>query len=176
VRRFVVTMLVAATAHAAVRPGEAPAQVAAPALKAAFLYNFAKFTGWPADALASGARLVLCSTDAVVGGALGATTAGRSIDGHAIETRHVDPSSEALHECHLLYVGDLPSKVAGPLLEGLQRSPVLTVGDRDDFVESGGIIRLFLEEGQMRFAVSVASAERARVQLSSKILSLARLE
>jgi hypothetical protein len=149
--------------------------VAAPALKAAFLYNLAKFTEWPADALPAGASLVLCATDAPVAAALAVTAGGRSIGGHSIEVRLLNADSSTLRECHLMYVGDLGRKAAGPLLDALKGAPMLTVGDREEFVQLGGIAQLFIEDGQMRFAISVESAQRARLQLSAKLLSLARI-
>src|ERR1700674_1790377 len=58
--------------------------VAAPAVKAAFLYNFAKFAEWPA--LLSGARLVVCIVgDDEVAGALVETVRGQNISGHTLD-------------------------------------------------------------------------------------------
>jgi hypothetical protein len=53
--------------------------------------------------------------------------------------------------------------------------PVFTVSDADNFAESGGVAQLILEKERMRFAVNVPAATRARLQLSSKLLSLARI-
>jgi hypothetical protein len=53
--------VVAASVALAAPPSAAQAQTAtAPALKAAYLYNFAKFTTWPGEALGPAEPLVLC--------------------------------------------------------------------------------------------------------------------
>ena len=90
--------------------------VAASALKAAFLYNFAKFTEWPTDALAPGQRLALCVVgDASVADALSQTIKGHSIEDHelTVTVRKVDESAAG---CHLLYVSASEIKRSAGLL------------------------------------------------------------
>ena len=79
-------------------PMTAAAQdVTEPALKAAFIYNFAKFTEWPADAIAAGAPLVLCVLgDAAIGGALERAVKGRTLAGHSIGVSQAAPDGRPL--------------------------------------------------------------------------------
>jgi hypothetical protein len=147
----------------------------APALTSAFLYNFAKFTEWPSDTLAPGQRLVLCVLgDNAVADALEQTIKGRSIESHELTVETVKPDG-ALRSCHLLYMSGLDGKQAIQLIDGLKSAPVLTASDADTFAEHGGVAQLILENGRMRFAINVHAAQRARLQLSSKLLSLARI-
>jgi hypothetical protein len=149
--------------------------VAAPALKAAFLYNFAKFTEWPVDALGSGSPLGVCTTDAAVFDELVKITAGRSLGNHQVAARRVAAADESLRACHMLYVPEMDAKNTAQLLDALKGAPMLTVGDGEGFVKLGGVAGLFVENGQMRFAIGVESARRARLELSSKLLSLAKI-
>jgi hypothetical protein len=57
---------------------------------------------------------------------------------------------------------------------GLRDTPVLTISEVEGFTKMGGIAQFFFENGQLRFDVQLASARRARLQISSKLLSLAR--
>ena len=52
--------------------------------------------------------------------------------------------------------------------------PVLTISDIEGFTEFGGTAQLFFEYGQLRFRVQMASAMRARLLISSKLLILAK--
>ena len=149
--------------------------VAAPALKAAFLYNFAKFTEWPADGLGPAAPLGVCTTDGAVFDELIKITAGRSIGDHQVAARRVTADDASLRACHVLYLPEMDPKSTAQLLDGLKGAPVLTVGDGEAFVKLGGVAGLFVENGQMRFAIRVESARRARLELSSKLLSLAKI-
>ena len=160
----------------AASPRLAAAQITtASTLKAAFLYNFAKFTEWPSDALAPAQRLSLCVMgDASVADALEQTIQGRQVEGHELSVRVVK-ISDPIRACHLLYAGGLNAQRSTQLLQALHGAPVLSVADSDRFAESGGVAQLILEGDRMRFAVNVASARRARLTLSSKLLNLAKI-
>jgi hypothetical protein len=147
----------------------------AAALTSAFLYNFAKFTEWPADALAPGQRLALCVLgDNAVAGALEQTIRGHAIESHELTVELLKPDASA-RACHLLYVSGLDEKRSLQLIDSLKTAPVLTASDADRFAELGGVAQLVLENGRMRFTINVTAAQRARLQLSSKLLSLARI-
>ena len=145
------------------------------AVKAAFLYNFAKFSEWPSSVLAPGQRLSLCVMgDSAVADALEQIIRGHAVEGHELTAQVVKPGSP-IRSCHLLFVGGVDAEGTMRLLESLKGLAVLTVGDDSRFIELGGIIQLIVEDGRMRFAVNITSARRAHVVLSSKLVSLARV-
>lgn len=144
-------------------------------LKAAFLYNFAKFTEWPQEALPAAAPLVACVIgDQAVGNALQQTARGRLVSGHAISVARVTLEGP-WPSCHLLYVSGVAVKQAAEVAAALRGAPVLTISDLDEFARLGGIAQFFVENGKMRFGINLASAKRSRLQLSSKLLALAEL-
>ena len=148
--------------------------VTEPALKAAFIYNFAKFTEWPADAVATGAPLVLCVLgDAAIGEALERVVKGRTLAGHSISVSQAPPG-RPLEACHIAYVSGVTASQAAEVVAGVRDAPVLTISDVEGFIKLGGIAQFFFEHGQLRFDVKLASAKRARLQISSKLLALAR--
>lgn len=156
-------------------PGAVAAQeVTEPALKAAFIYNFAKFTVWPADAVKGSEPFVMCVLgDPAVGGALERGVKGRVLQGHGMAVSQAGlPGSQRV--CHVLYVSGQTAEEAAQLIAGLRDAPVLTISDAEEFTERGGIAQLFFDRGQLRFNVHVASARRARLQISSRLLALAR--
>jgi hypothetical protein len=63
---------------------------------------------------------------------------------------------------------------AVPLIAGLRDVPVLTISDVEGFTDLGGIAQFFFEHGRLCFRVQVESAKRARLQISSRLLSLAK--
>lgn len=144
-------------------------------LKAAFVYNFAKFTEWPSTALASGQRLALCVVgDTAVADALEQTIRGRSHEGHEL-TVQILTADGPLQSCHVVYVDGRDAARVATVLETLRDQPVFTVGDRKDFAKRGGIAQLILERDRMRFAINVSAAMRAGLTLSSRLLSLATI-
>jgi hypothetical protein len=144
-------------------------------LKAAFIYNFAKFTEWPSDVLPAAAPLVACVVgDTAVGDALERAVKGRQASGHGINVSLL-AAERPLQSCHLLYVSGMPTKQAIQIATDLRDSAVLTISDLDEFARQGGIAQFFVENGKMRFSINLASAKRSRLQLSSKLLALAVL-
>lgn len=148
--------------------------VAEPALKAAFLLNFTKFTEWPDDVLSPSAPIVLCVTDAEVAAALDGLVAGRSVNQHALTLRRVK-LDESVRACALLYASKLDEKRTSQLVTVLGTASVLTVGDARDFATRGGMIGLYLDDGRMRFAVNRDAVTRTRLRLSAQLLTLAKI-
>jgi hypothetical protein len=147
--------------------------VTEPSLKAAFLFNFATFTGWPQDALPETGSFVACVLgDDRLGDALEGAVKGRQVSGRAIVVSRVQ-SEGPLRSCHLLYVSGVSATQIAAALTTVRDAPILTISDADDFAQSGGIAHLFVENGRMRFDINLGHARRSRLQLSSKLLALA---
>jgi len=150
--------------------------VTEPALKAAFIYNFAKFTEWPADVAPAAGPFVMCVLgDAAVGDALERAVKGRVVAGRSMAVSRVAPAGPP-RVCRVLYASGVTAGEAAQLVAGLRDVPVLTISDVEGFTALGGIAQLFFEHGLLRFSVHVGSAKRARLQISSKLLALATLK
>jgi hypothetical protein len=147
-------------------------------VKAAFLYNFAKFIEWPPKAFAADdAPLVFC----VLGenpfqDKLGRVVNDRTANGRRIAVRPMPPGAPT-DGCHLVFVAAAEDERVARLVQTLHSTdggPVLTVGESDHFAGAGGMIRLVIDEGRVRFDINVAAAEQAGLKLSSQLLKLAR--
>jgi hypothetical protein len=169
------TLMAAALLLAAMlRPAPASAQSASEStLKAAFLYNFAKFAEWPSDAPPADPLMICVVGDSGTADALDDTVKGRTIDGRKVIVSR--PALDNARSCHVLYLGGFDGKRAQQIVDDMKNAPVLTVGDREQFAQGGGIAGLFVEQGRMRFAINVEAAQRCRVRVSSRLLSLAKI-
>jgi hypothetical protein len=154
--------------------GVAVAQdVTEPALKAAFIYNFAKFTTWPADLPATDSFSICVLGDPAVGDALDRAVAGRKLFERPITVARVT-AAEPKRGCRILYVSGLPVRDAAGVVGELRDIPVLTISNIDGFASSGGMTQFFFEHGQLRFRIHLDSAKRAGLQISSRLLIMAR--
>ncbi len=143
-------------------------------VKAAFVFNFAKFIQWPAEAFkTSGDPLVIC----VVGQDQMANSLWETVNGNAIDGRPVIIRQIAIGQgpcdCQILFVG--ASAMKGFRSHAKESTGVLTVGETPGFAADGGVINLKLEDGRVRFEINVAAAERQQLHISSKLLSLAQV-
>ena len=161
------SLAMADAAHAATDP------ISDVSIKAAFLYNFAKFTEWPG--LAPDAPLTLCVVgDSRIAAALVDTVRNQRIGAHAIEARSI-ANDAPLRSCDLLFVSTSETRRAMAVLDTLKALPILTVSDGKDFSRSGGIVEFFVESGQMRFAINTDAVGRSGLRLSSRLLGLAKI-
>ena len=143
------------------------------AVKAAFLFNFAKFAEWPS--LSAGARIVVCVVgDESLATAVTQTLRGKAINGHDFDVWQPHDSAN-WHGCQLLFMSDADTRRFSAGLDAVKALPVLTVSDGAGFSEAGGIIELYVEAGRMRFAINVDAVERSGVRISSRLLGLARV-
>lgn len=143
-------------------------------VKAAFLYNFAKFVEWPADSFKAPADpITICVLGNPFGGRLEDTVSGKQIDERRLIVREISDAAEA-QGCNILFVAN-QKKRAADLLGRVKASPILTVGDCENFAAAGGVIGFKLEGGRVRLEINVAAAERSRLRISSKLLSLAEI-
>ena len=175
---FAVSALIGAANAPAVwaDPGAAQASASRESrIKAAFIYNFAKFTVWPVEAFADAvAPLRLCVLgDDPFHEALAALE-GRTVKNHPIVASR--PSSpDSLAKCHLLFVGASEHGRLATILKVLRGLPVLVVGEAPHFATSGGSIRLETVENRVRFEINVGAARHAKLKLDSRLLRLGRI-
>jgi hypothetical protein len=145
------------------------AEVSEPELKAAFIYNFAKFTEWPE----SEEELRLCLLDAAHLITAGEALDGKSLGTQRLKVRKLNSMQEVAH-CQILFVGEGRRDDLPRILKQLQNVPTLTVTDAEGLVELGVMIGMSRDDDRILFEVNVAAARRAGLQISAKLLSLAR--
>jgi hypothetical protein len=73
----------------------------------------------------------------------------------------------------IVYVGPSEQKQFNQIAASLKNQSVLTVTETDEGVKTRGIVNLFVEHEKLRFEANVAEAERAHLQISSKLLRMA---
>ena len=83
-------------------------------------------------------------------------------------------AEDNLRGIHILFIGALERKRLPQILASLRGSSALTVAEMDHFLEAGGMIQFKFENGRIRFAVNLDAADRARLQVSSKLLRVAQ--
>lgn len=144
-------------------------------LKAAFLYNFAKFVEWPPAKLPANAPIVIgVLGEDPFGPDLDRAVIGKSISGHSLETRRYNNPDDA-RDAHILFISDTTSerRRLSQTLNALRGSSVLTVSDIDGFCDAGGIINFRILADKVRFEISTRAADQEGLKISSRLLTVA---
>jgi hypothetical protein len=144
-------------------------------VKAAFLYNFAKFVEWPSEAFSySSAPLVVgVMGDDPFGSTLDQAIAGKVVNGHPLMIKRLKWGQD-LRGCHILFISSSERKRLGQIFDSLRGANVLTIGESDRFGQEGGIITFVMEEEKVRFEINTSVADQSRLRVSSKLLALAK--
>lgn len=177
-RAAVAVMLPAAALAIVVAPG-LPATAPAPTeyeVKAALLYNFARFVSWP-DAAFSDARapfVIGVLGENPFGGILDRTVEDKKVGERTFVIRHW-AKLEDVGPCHILFVSAYEQKRVSRLIESIAGVSVFTVGDVEGFAERGGVADFEMDGYRVRIEINPKSAERAKLHISSKLLALARI-
>jgi len=139
-------------------------------VKAAYIYNFAKYVDWPG---VESKELHVCTAGRDdLGGALSALDR-RLAQGREIQVRQ-NVAMDQLKDCQIIFVGEKDSKLLTTVVRQLLGAPVLIVSDNQQAAEAGAHITLASAEDRVEFDVNLATLQRANLKASSQMLKLAR--
>jgi uncharacterized protein DUF4154 len=152
-------------------------------IKAGFIYNFANLVQWPSSSFAQADSPIVI---VILGEDHFGTTLDRALDGKKVNARSfVIKRAKSISElqrtlgpqkdCQILYVSSSEMPHLSDAIQMLKGVPVLTIGETPGFARNGGIINLILEDNKVRFEVNVAAAKEADLNISSRLLALARI-
>ena len=146
-------------------------------VKAAFVYHFAQFVTWPTEKFSSSQDpFVVCfSGEHALHALVEQTLSGKRVRGRSFLFQR-DISADTVAQCHILVMGSNSTGTEELLSPAARARGILTIGEHDEFIRQGGIIRLFLDGQKVRFGVNPTAAEQAQLVISSKLLRLAKIE
>ena len=144
-------------------------------LKAAFLFNFTKFIEWPPEAFPREDSAVNVGVygDEEFTTTLRTLLADKKAHGRAFTVRRLTNPADA-KTCQILFFRESETRKMGTAYDSIKKLPILTVGESEDFLNQGGMFSLFFDDKQLRFEVNPATAENAKLTVSSKLLRLAK--
>jgi YfiR/HmsC-like len=161
-------------------PQRVVAQESAPPLeyqvKAAFLFNFAKFVQWPSDSPrnADDGFVICVFEDDTLAQALDQAVSGKTVEGRVFRVRRLQNMDDT-GSCRMLYMGGSETSRLSTLLKSIRTTAILTVGNTPGFTRQGGIINFILQDNRVRFEINPGAADRAGLRISSKLLQLATI-
>jgi len=141
-------------------------------LKAAFIYQIARFVEWqPANA---GASLRLCVLGGNPFGPALDTIRGKPVNERKMEVSLLDMSADT-GECDMLFVAAPAEKYLERIMALSRGRNMLTIGDTQGFAQRGVMVNFFPEDGKIRFEINPSVSRRAGIKISSQLLKLARI-
>ena len=141
-------------------------------IKAAFIFNFAKFIEWPETQFTDAkAPLVLGILGSGPIGAALESLENKIVRGRQLAIQQV-AAPENLSQFHMLYICRSEKPDLNRIIEHLGSQPILTISDIQDFVKTGGHINLVIRQNKIRFIINSVAAKKVNLKISSRLLKL----
>jgi hypothetical protein len=143
-------------------------------IKAAFLFNFAKFVDWPPESFPTTNSPIIIGVVGknVFGNDLENVIRDKTVNNRRFQFVAVKSAAEATN-CHILFISPSEKDNLKKIVDSLHNASVLTVSETDQFLQAGGMINFMIEDKKIRFQISDEAARKAGLRISSKLLSLA---
>jgi hypothetical protein len=140
-------------------------------IKAVFLFNFAQFVEWPADAFEDARSPLVIGVLGrdPFGSHLDEVVAGETINGRPLKIQRYRHAEE-IKVCHVLFISDSGDARLEQIFAQLAGRSILTVGDGESFAQRGGVIRFVMEKNKIRFRINLTAAKAGNLIISSKVL------
>jgi hypothetical protein len=156
-----------------------PEQATEYQVKAAFLFNFAKFIDWPEKSFPDArSPFVICVVGRdPFGNALDGYLYGKTIGSRTVEIdRFATPGAMVVaRRCQMAFISSSEQGRFRDVIASFQGQNTLLIGDADGFASCGGAIEFLIEQDHVRFAINPEAADRADLKVSSKLLALAEI-
>jgi YfiR/HmsC-like len=142
-------------------------------VKAAYLYNFAKFITWsenPASDTNEPFIIGVLGTNSF-DGSLESLTA-KTVRNRPIVIQQFDKPAE-VENCQILYLNLTDEKALEQSLKSLSKKAIVTVSDQKGFALRGGTIQFIEVRDRLRFIINKTIADKQKIKIGSQLLSLA---
>jgi YfiR/HmsC-like len=144
--------------------------------KARYLFSFFKFVEIPDELFGDPKTPIVIGIlgEDPLGPLLQQMALRKTIQGRDLVIR-IYRVGQDMRGANILFIGASEKNHLPQILAGLQGSSVLTIADLDGFLEQGGMIQLISDHAGARFAINLNAANKTKVRISSKVLSLAHV-
>lgn len=140
-------------------------------IKAGLLYNFLKYTNWPAASMGKSDKINLCIFgDDPFGGYL-QPMQGRSVNQRVIAISNIHASNE-ITNCHMLFVNGNNHKQWPELRDSITGQTILTVSDIKDFTKIGGMIEFTEKDNHIAVNLNEDTVKKAKLSVQERLLNL----
>lgn len=146
-------------------------------IKAAYLYNFARYIQWPKDTFANKKApfiIGVVGNDPILKD-LKKVAKTRKIDNHPIEIKQFNIAKEVT-PCQILFFSPaLDPYVQEKVLHKMAGRKVLLVGQTSNFLDMGGVIGFVVKQNRVRLVIDLEAVQRQKLKISAKLLRVAKV-
>lgn len=145
-------------------------------VKADYLLNFTRFVNWPPETFVApnSPFIIGIMGNDPFGSYLDDIVAGERVGEHPIQVQRYNDLAD-VGNCQVLFIDTGDPERTKELIAAFEGESVLTVGDVESFADWGGDICFFKEHKKLRIKINLAAAKAAHLEISSKLLRIAKI-
>lgn len=140
-------------------------------VKAAFLFNFAKFVDWPQQQLDGEVLRVCIAGENPFGDAIHILEKERANNRQLIVIEN--PTASEREHCNILFISASQAKAVPALLKSLHGKPVLTVSEIPEFIDHGGMVGFVMRDGRVKLEMHYTAAAEAGLDIDPTLFEVA---
>jgi hypothetical protein len=158
-------------------------------VKAAFIYNFTKFITWPATSFREPTDPIVITVvdDQAFARVLEDAVRDRTVHQRAIVVKTATLPDERssrrdhatwernIQSTHMVYAPQLDPDVFERFFADIDSKKVVAIGEGDTFTAQHGMMSFVLVDRKVAFNINMDVLEESQVEMSSKLLRLARI-
>jgi hypothetical protein len=153
--------------------GALPEAASERSVKAAYIYRFLPYVEWPESVLPRGAPIVIGVMGADdIAAELEQLARKRPLQDRSVMVRRLG-RTDTLTDLHVLFAGNDAATRLYQVTKAFEDRAVLTISDAEGAVDGGLVIGFVQADARVRFEVNTDAAERSRLKLSSRLLTVA---
>ena len=145
-------------------------------VKAAFLYNFLRFTKWPSsDVKAKRGKPIIIG---VLGDSPFNSSVFKSVDNKVVPLKNrklvvkylgaFRPGVD-LKQCTILFVSASEKDQFNNIVKAVANLHIMTVADTSGFLDQGGMINLVIKNRNVRWEINDAAVKKSSLKLNSQL-------
>ena len=169
--RALIALLALGSVWAAQAQSSTSARRTVDRIKAAYVYNFAKFVELPGSDDKS-IRVCLLGKDDLNGSLQSLNH--RMAQGREILVRK-DVTLDQIKDCTMAFIGEGDARLLPAVVRQLGSAPVLLVSDARQSMDQGAHLSLIFNDDRVEFDVNLLNLQKSSIKASSQMLKLARV-
>ena len=142
-------------------------------VKAAYIFNFAKFTQWP-EIHANKNLLTMCIVGEDPFGMAMDELNNKKVQGKTFKARSIRQEQD-LNTCDILFISTSEKWRIKQVIKAVSNFNILTVSDIPGFAHYGGIIELVSRNNRIMFDINIDASKRAGLKISANLLKIANV-
>ena len=142
-------------------------------IKGAMMVNFIKFIQWPEQVIDQTGGVITIGVfgNDRFGNSLDPIE-GRTVGAYRLSFRRINDLNQ-LTGCQVLFICSSETHRTSQVFSKVYGLPILTIGEDETFLRSGGIIRFYTDKNHVRFEINKTAAQEAGLKISAKLIEIA---